>query len=120
MRINEIIRYGVDIDKTAILGKNVHRLFDEILDLSQRLAKLKMLALLRNNTVDISEDEAELRNLVKTFITTIDKTKQHLIGSVYPFDLAKRQEISNISKTMKIVVTRRYNNATNANVNIRE
>jgi len=32
MRIDEVVRTGLDIDADMLLGKNVHQLFNEIID----------------------------------------------------------------------------------------
>jgi len=89
MRIDEVVRTGLDIDADMLLGKNVHQLFNEIIDTARWVTKQKSVAKFTGNTDGLKENiqllndliSAKHSHLVFTAEYINDPTKQQLLQS---------------------------------------
>jgi hypothetical protein len=119
MRISEVeranvVRIGLDIDENMILGKNVHQLFNEILDTARWITKQKSVSQITGNTDGLAENIQTLNELKISFDDLIDKKHRYLIFTEYVNDPTKQQLLQSIVTKMTATLNREINKSKKA------
>lgn len=115
MRIDEVVRTGLDIDENMLLGKNVHQLFNEIIDTARLVAKQKSVAKFTGNADGLKENIQLLNDLVVDFNQLISVKHNHLVFTAeYINDPTKQQLLQSAVTKMTSTLNREINKSKRA------
>lgn len=110
MRIDEVVRTGLDIDADMLLGKGVHQLFNEIIDTARWVTKQKSIAQFTGNRDGLKENIQMLNELMTDFNELISAKHSHLVFTAeYINDPTKQQLLQTTVTKMTSTLNREIN-----------
>ncbi len=110
MRIDEVVKTGLDIDADMLLGKNVHQLFNEILDTARWITKQKSVSLITGDSDGLTENIQMLNELMSIFNKLISDKHNHLVFTAeYINDQTKQQLLRSTITKMTATLNREIN-----------
>lgn len=110
MRINEVVRTGLDIDADMLLGKRVHQLFNEIIDTARWITRQKQIAQITDNREGLEDNIQLLNELMTDYKELIQLKHSHLVFTAeYINDPAKQKLLQQTVTKMTSTVNREIN-----------